>query len=96
MNDMNSTTEAVIEFLNHPELNFGTEEDLLLLADTDALHAEVARLLHEPHAFLESSQAESLRSRLSEADWTRIAEEFRNRVDIAAQFFDPDAQTHHQ
>ncbi|HEX8237785.1 MAG TPA: hypothetical protein VF600_17725 [Abditibacteriaceae bacterium] len=93
---MNPTTEQVIEFLNHPELNFGTEEDLLLLADPDSLHQEVARLLQEPHAFLENNQAETLRSRLNDADWPRIAEEFRNRVDIAARFFDPDAQTHHQ
>ena len=93
---MNPTTEEVIEFLNHPELQFGTEEDLLLLADPDSLQEEVARLLQEPHAFLESAHAENLRSRLNEADWQRIAEEFRNRVDIAAQFFDPDAQTHHR
>ncbi len=93
---MNPTTEEVIQFLNHPELNFGTEEDLLLLADPEAFQAEVARLLQEPHAFIESDQAENLRGRLHEADWARIAEEFRNRVDIAAQFFDPDAQTHHQ
>jgi hypothetical protein len=93
---MNPTTEEVIEFLNHPELSFGTEEDLLLLADPQAFHQEVDRLLQEPHAFIESVHAENLRSRLSSADWPRIAEEFHNRVEIAARFFDPDAQTHHQ
>jgi hypothetical protein len=93
---MNETTHEVIEFLNHPELNFGTEEDLLLLADPVSLQEEVARLLLEPHAFLNSADTDNLRSRLHDADWSRVAEEFRNRVDVAARFFDPDAQTHHQ
>jgi hypothetical protein len=91
---MNSITHEVIEFLNHPELNFGTQEDLLLLADPALLQQEVARLLQEPHAFLDENDAETLRRRLGEADWPQVAEEFRTRVDIAARFFDPDAQTH--
>jgi hypothetical protein len=57
---MNPTTEEVIQFLNHPELNFGTEEDLLLLADPEAFQAEVARLLQEP-TLSGKLQAESLR-----------------------------------
>lgn len=88
---MNPTTQSVIEFLTHPELPFGTEEDLLLLSDPDSLHAEVASLLQDNPAVLGAQESEQLKSQLDQADWPLIAQEFSARVALAANFFDQDA-----
>ena len=89
---MNPTTQQVIEFLSHPELPFGAEEDLLLLADPIALQERVASLLEEKPAVLGRENSDTLKSQLAQADWPFIAQEFRARVEVASQFFDGDAQ----
>jgi len=91
---MNQATQSVIEFLSHPELNFGTEEDLLLLDEPTELAAEVARLLQNQNAFFDAAQTEELQNQLPQVDWNEVAQEFRNRVQMTARFFDGDAQTH--
>lgn len=89
---MDPVTQQVIQFLSHPELPFGTEEDVLLLADPASLRERVLALLEESPQVLGADQSNSLRSRLAQADWALIAQEFRARVDTAASFFDADAQ----
>ena len=88
---MNPTTQQVIEFLTHPELPFGAEEDVLLLSDPEALQIEVASLLEEHPAVLGADESTGLKERLSEADWLVIAQEFRTRLALASNFFEPDA-----
>ena len=89
---MNVATQRVIEFLGHPELNFGTEEDVLLLADPVALQNRVASLLDEPQKILSEQHTDDLKEQLPAADWPFIAQEFDTRVNMAARFFDADAQ----
>lgn len=89
---MNSTTQQIIEFLTHPELRFGGEEDVLLLADPQALQSRVALLLDESPAILGQEDSQNLKARLGEADWPLIAGEFRSRIEMASGFFGPDAQ----
>lgn len=89
---MNPTTQQIIEFLSHPELPFGAEEDLLLLADPQALRDRVASLLEEFPAVLGAENSSGLRAQLGQADWPLIAGEFRARVEMASRFFDGDAQ----
>lgn len=90
---MNPTTQQVIEFLSHPELPFGTEEDVLILGDPESLQNRVASLLDEFPAVLPAQNTRSLKEHLGEADWPFIAQEFRARVEVASSFFDADAQT---
>lgn len=89
---MNAATQQVIEFLGSPGLNFGSEEDLLLLADPTALQNRVAALLDEPHNYLEGESASTLKTQLALADWPSIAQEFQTRMEMAARFFDADAR----
>src|SRR5690606_16366206 len=93
---MNDTTQQVIEFLSYPELNFGSEEDILLLAEPQALQSRVASLLDQPHGFLSTPEADELKSRLHDADWPVVAQEFSTRVDMTARFFDADAEAAQQ
>lgn len=90
---MNPVTQQVIEFLSHPELPFGAEEDLLLLSDPQALRTQVAVLLDENPAVLGEQNSENLKQRLGEADWLFIAQNFLARVDLTANFFEADTQT---
>ena len=85
---MNAVTQEVIEFLGYPEHSFGTEEDVLLLAEPEALRARVSDLLDEPKP---NWSADGLKERLGEADWPFIAQEFQMRVNMASRFFDRDA-----
>jgi hypothetical protein len=89
---MHPTTQQIIAFLSHPDLPFGAEEDVLLLADPEALQTRVAFLLEEHPAVLGGSNTESLTQQLGEADWPFIAKEFRARVQLVSGFFDADAQ----
>lgn len=91
---MNPTTQQVIEFLTHPELPFGTEEDLLILSDAEFLRERVAGLLDEFPAVLGDLETANLKAHLNEADWPFIGQEFRARVAVASNFFDGDAATH--
>lgn len=90
---MNPTTQQVIDFLTHPELPFGAEEDVLLLSDPDGLQDQVASLLDENPAVLGVQNSEDLKAHLSQADWPLVAQEFQARVEMASRFFDTDAQT---
>ncbi len=88
---MHPTTQQVIEFLSHPELPFGTEEDVLFLADPESLRNRVASLIDEFPAVLDNSESQNLKAHLSDADWPFIAQEFRARVELASGFFSDDA-----
>ncbi|RYX85954.1 hypothetical protein EON83_04145 [bacterium] len=87
---MNPITQQVIEFLTHPELPFGTEEDMLLLNDPKLLRGQVASLLEENPDILGKQDSQSLWACLGEADWPFIAQEFNARVALAANFFEAD------
>lgn len=90
-----SATQQVIEFLSNPEVSLADPAELpLLLADHDELRDSVAAELETPRV-LSSEEAESLSARLGEVDWPQVAREFQSRLDLAAGFFDPDAQSHH-
>lgn len=89
---MNPTTQQVIEFLSHPELPFGAEEDVLILSDPEMLHERVVSLLGDYPAVLGRGKTESLQGQLAQADWPFIAQEFRARVGVTSLFFDADAQ----
>ena len=94
---MNQATQDVIEFLNHPDLDFGQPEDVDMLDNPELLHQKVRVLLDDPPSFLASQEeALNLRHRLHEADWHAVAHEFRTRLSMASGFFDEDAQTHLQ
>lgn len=88
---MNPTTQHIIDFLSRPELPFGAEEDLLFLGDAQFLRERVSSLLEENPVVLGREASDQLKSRLDEADWPFIAEQFRARVEAASTFFDGDA-----
>jgi hypothetical protein len=90
---MNPTTQQVIEFLTHPELPFGTEEDTLALSDPITLQSRVASLLEEFPAVIGPEPSAHLKARLGEADWPFIGQEFLARIELASNFFDADAQS---
>ncbi len=92
---MNQTTQDVIEFLTHPDLDFGDNPlDVELLGQPQLLQQKVRQLLSTPASFLGSWEAEALRSRLDECDWPAVAEEFRMRLKMTSQFFDRDVRQH--
>ena len=92
--NQNHPTQQVIAFLSDPEVSLADAADLpLLLADTEELRQAVEAQLEAPRA-LSSREAASLRARLDEVDWPLVAREFQSRLDLAAGFFDPDAQAH--
>lgn len=96
--NQNHPTQQVIAFLSDPEVSLADAADLpLLLADTEelrqAVEAQLEAQLEAPRA-LSSREAASLRARLDEVDWPLVAREFQSRLDLAAGFFDPDAQAH--
>jgi hypothetical protein len=89
---MNSITQRVIEFLSHPELPFGGEEDVLLLADPPALWPRVAGLLDEFPLVLGADETQNLKNQLGQADWNAVAQAFAARVEAASGFFGVDAE----
>lgn len=86
---MSNFTQRIIEFLSHPELPFGTEEDQLLLEDPAALRERVAALLDEYPNILEDTA--DLKEHLDEVAWTFVGMEFQARIEVASRFFDEDA-----
>lgn len=89
-----SATQQVIAFLSNPEVSLADPAELpLLLADPDELHQAVKAQLETPRAVF-AEEAASLKARLNEVDWPHVAREFQSRLDLAAGFFDPDAQAH--
>jgi len=89
---MNQTTQDVITFLNHPELDFGNNAtDAELLANPQLLLQRVHDLLEEcPDCFTSQEEGENLLARLGEADWPCVADEFQTRLKMASRFFDRD------
>ena len=90
--NMNTSTQQIIEFLTHPELPFGTEEDVLLMSDPESLQFRVASLLEEFPAVLGNAKTQELQALLANVDWAFIAQEFRARVEVTSTFFEADAQ----
>lgn len=88
---MNQITEDVIEFLNFPESDFGTTPlDAEVLREPGLLRERVAALLDAAWSTPDSrAEAEGLRGRLDEVDWTAVSREMQARVGLAAGFFDP-------
>lgn len=88
---MNNSTPQIIEFLSHPELPFGTEEDALLLEDPDELRERVAALLDENPDVLGAAETAELKAHLDAVAWSFVALEMQARIEAAARFFDADA-----
>ena len=90
---LNQPTLDVIEFLTHPDLDFGhSTADVELLGNPELLHQRVHELLENPPTFLTSrEEGLKLRAQLGEADWPAVAQEFRTRVAMASRFFGQDA-----
>ncbi|HEX8465995.1 MAG TPA: hypothetical protein VF627_15380 [Abditibacterium sp.] len=89
---MDTTTQKVIEFLSHPELPFGSEEDVRLLDDPDALRDRVAALLDEFPALLGEEASADLKTHLDEAAWSFIALEMETRFEATAGFSENETQ----
>ena len=91
---MNQTTEQVLEFLNFPDLDFGTNSlDLEMLQEAGLMRDLTLRLLTGPLPSEESrAAAQALSGHLDEVDWDAVAKEMQTRVDVTSSFFDPDTQ----
>lgn len=91
---MNQTTEEVLEFLNFPDLDFGTTPlDLEMMHDPALMHELTARLLTGPLPSDDSrTAAHALSGRLEDVDWETVAKEMQARVSLTSGFFDPDAK----
>lgn len=87
---MKNITPLIIEFLSHPELGFGTEEDALLLEDPEALRERVTSLLDEYPSLLGPDEAAELKARLDDVAWSFVALELQARIEAASNF-DTDA-----
>ena len=89
---MNQTTQDVIKFLNQPDLDFGNNAtDAELLGHPEILHQRVHDLLQDcPDCFTSQDEGMDLLTRLNEADWPCVAEEFQTRLKLAAGFFGRD------
>ncbi|MGI4791146.1 MAG: hypothetical protein ACRYFS_20145 [Janthinobacterium lividum] len=92
---MNQTTEEVLEFLNFPDLDFGTTPlDLEMMQDPALMRDLTIRLLTGPLPSDESRKAaQALSGRLDAVDWDIVAKEMQARVSLASGFFDPDTET---
>lgn len=87
---INPTTEAVLQFLNIPDLDLGTPLDPQVLEEPEPLRDLVERLLAGPLPSPEAKAlAESLRGRLGEVDWAEAAAQMHTRLSITSHFFDP-------
>jgi hypothetical protein len=91
---MNQATEEVITFINHPELDLGTADEMQFLQSPEAIRDRVEELLSQKHDFLHAEEAVALQNRLDEADWQVVVEELQARIHLTSQFFDGDAATH--
>jgi hypothetical protein len=89
-----SATQHVIEFLSDPEVSLADASDLpLLLADADELRQAVETQWKRRGFVTPGGRQFALafgRSRLASS-----RARFQSRLDLAAGFFDPDAQAHH-
>lgn len=91
---MNQTTAEVLDFLNLPDLDFGTGPlDLEMLQDPALMPGLTARLLAGPLPSEKSrTAAQALLERLEEVDWNTVSQEMQARVTLAAGFFDAAVQ----
>lgn len=91
---MNPTTEAVLEFLNFPDLDLGTTPlDLEMLQDPTLTRELTTRLLSGPLPTEESrSAADALKGRLDDADWNAVSEAMQGRVRLTDALFDTSAE----
>lgn len=91
---MNPTTEAVLEFLNFPDLDLGTTPlDLEMLQDPALTRELTTRLLSGPLPTEESrAAADALKDRLDEADWNAVSEAMQGRVRLTDALFDTSAE----
>jgi hypothetical protein len=87
---MKNSTQRVIEFLSHPEVTFGGEEDLLVLEDPAVFQARVAGLLDEYPQIFGASETDNLKGQLDGVAWSFVGLEFQARIEQAARFFDDD------
>ena len=87
---MNPTTEEVLQFLNFPDLEFGTNPLDLEMVQTPALMRDLAtRLLAGPFQSDESREAAAaLEGRLDDADWGVISQSMRERFRLTDALFD--------
>lgn len=91
---MNSTTEAVLEFLNFPDLDLGTTPlDLEMLQDPALTRELTTRLLSGPLPTEESrAAANALLGKLDDADWEVVSQAMQGRVKITDALFDTTAE----
>jgi hypothetical protein len=91
---MNLTTEKVLEFLNFPDLDFGTTPlDLEMLQDPALMRDLTTRLLTGPLPSAESrAAAQALSGRLDEVNWDTVAREMQARVRLTLGFFETATQ----
>jgi hypothetical protein len=87
---MNLTTEEVLEFLNFPDLDLGTNPLDLEMLQTPALtRGLTTRLLSGPLPSDESRAAAlALKGRLDDADWSIISQALRERFRLTDALFD--------
>lgn len=88
---MQTITQQVLAFLSHPDLPFGTEADLNLLEDPEALRDRVGSLLDEFPHLLGAEESADLKAHLDEAAWSFIALEFQVRAETEPSFMDEDS-----
>ena len=86
---MNQATEKILEFLNFPDLDFGTSPlDLEMLQDPALMRDLTIRLLTGPLPSDESrAAAQALSGKLDEVDWEAVAHEMQARVRLTTGFF---------
>jgi hypothetical protein len=92
---MNPNTEEVLEFLNFPDLDLGTNPLDLEMLQTPALMRDLtARLLAGPFQSDESrAAAQALEGRLDDADWSTISQAMRERFRLTDALFDTSGET---
>ncbi len=87
---MNPTTEAVLQFLNFPDLDLGLDPLDLEMVQTPALMRDLTtRLLAGPFQSSEiRAAASALEGRLDDADWATISQAMRERFRLTDALFD--------
>ena len=87
---MNPTTEEVLEFLNFPDLDLGTNPLDLEMVQTPALMRDLTtRLLAGPFQSSESrAAAAALEGRLDGVDWAAVSQAMRKRFRLTDALFD--------
>ncbi len=87
---MNPITEEVLEFLNFPDLDLGTNPLDLEMVQTPALMRDLTlRLLAGPFELDESrAAAQALEGRLDGVDWSVISQSMRERFRLTDALFD--------